>query len=463
MANLYILPDSWLIALTLWTFLSLAAESFLVYYQSPLPSFQNTRQRLVEGAQLLVLLLIFDLLHDGMDGHSTGVTMMTNHEALRTVLVVLTSALFLYGGKEDKRNYILSAASFLMLPFLDSILPLNLMLMLLIFNVREAVLISQSYRQYHEGLTSLAIEEAINKMPEGIFLTREGGEPVLINNAMKQYMADILGKNVASGRLFWEEIGKKGEIFEEKDEIICRLEDGRIIRFTREPFITPTGFGWQITAADITELEQMNRQLYEKNEALRKQNEKMKDLLDILVPLESREALRTIRFKIHDMMGQRISCLQQILNNRDYKNYGSIGRMLSRLLEDMEKEIKVKPDLILTELLGTYESLGIRFHIKGKLPEGAKGSLFVEILREAAVNAIIHGKADEITVTFEEENHYAMTVTDNGTGSSGPLKEGGGLSSIRTRVEKEKGTMAYTTGCPFILKVTIPVKDSLSS
>lgn len=35
MANLYILPDSWLIALTLWTFLSLAAESFLVYYQSP--------------------------------------------------------------------------------------------------------------------------------------------------------------------------------------------------------------------------------------------------------------------------------------------------------------------------------------------------------------------------------------------------------------------------------------------
>lgn len=38
-------------------------------------------------------------------------------------------------------------------------------------HVREAVLISQSYRQYHEGLTSLAIEEAINKMPEGIFLT----------------------------------------------------------------------------------------------------------------------------------------------------------------------------------------------------------------------------------------------------------------------------------------------------
>lgn len=68
------------------------------------------------------------------------------------------------------------------------------MLMLLICNVREAVLISQSYRQYHEGLTNLAIEEAINKMPEGIFLTREGGEPVLINNAMKQYMADILGK-----------------------------------------------------------------------------------------------------------------------------------------------------------------------------------------------------------------------------------------------------------------------------
>ena len=47
-------------------------------------------------------------------------------------------------------------------------------------------------------------------MPEGIFLTREEGEPVLINNAMKQYMADILGKNVSSGRLLSEEIGKRG-------------------------------------------------------------------------------------------------------------------------------------------------------------------------------------------------------------------------------------------------------------
>lgn len=35
MANLYILPDAWLIALSIWALLSLAAESFLVYYRSP--------------------------------------------------------------------------------------------------------------------------------------------------------------------------------------------------------------------------------------------------------------------------------------------------------------------------------------------------------------------------------------------------------------------------------------------
>ena len=34
MANLYILPDSWLIALTLWTFFSQAAESFFSKYQA---------------------------------------------------------------------------------------------------------------------------------------------------------------------------------------------------------------------------------------------------------------------------------------------------------------------------------------------------------------------------------------------------------------------------------------------
>lgn len=463
MANLYILPDAWLIALSIWALLSLAAESFLVYYRSPLPSFKKMGRKMVEGAVLLILLMIFDLIHDALDGHSSGVMLLSPHRELRTVLVLVTAALFFYGGKEDKRNYILSAASFLLLPLLDQALPWSLMLLLLICNVRTAIRICQSYRQYHEGITAHAIEEAINKMPEGIFLTREDGVPVLVNDAMKKYMEDILGKTVSNGSFFRKEIEEKGETLKEGKEIIHALSDGRIIRFTREPFMTPTGFGWQMGAFDMTDMVRMNRELEEKNEALRKQNEKMKDLLEILVPLESREALRTIRFKIHDMMGQRISCLQQILNNKDYKNYGSIGRMLSRLLEDMEKEIKVKPDLILTELLGTYESLGIRFHIKGKLPEGAKGSLFVEILREAAVNAIIHGKADEITVTFEEENHYAMTVTDNGTGSSGPLKEGGGLSSIRTRVEKEKGTMAYTTGCPFILKVTIPEKDSLSS
>lgn len=87
MANLYILPDAWLIALSIWALLSLAAESFLVYYRSPLPSFKKMGRKMVEGAVLLILLMIFDLIHDALDGHSSGVMLLSPHRELRTVLV----------------------------------------------------------------------------------------------------------------------------------------------------------------------------------------------------------------------------------------------------------------------------------------------------------------------------------------------------------------------------------------
>lgn len=460
MANLYVLPDSLLLGLSLLVLLSFTAEVILFYYLRPLSSFRRARRKALEICALLLFLYIFMLIERAMGGHSFGIFPLHPYAGMRLAAALAASVLSIHWAGREKESLFILLAALSMLPFFDEFLPWNLLIALALLDIRTALLFRKAYRKYHKDLTDHAIEEAINKMEDGVFLTEENGNPVLMNRAMEEMMKISLGEIKRNGQVFWQEITERGKPFTSQgNKILCHGKDGRIIQFSRRPFQTANGFGWQIDGSDITELYRMNRELEKKNDILRQKNRNMKELLEIMVRLESREALRDIRFKIHDMMGQRISYLQQILNNKDYKNYGRIGDILSHLLTDMKKEITVKPALILSELIDAYSSLGIHLTVEGKLPSGSGGSLLVEIIREAASNAVIHGKAGALHISFSENGTCHMTISDNGLGSKGPVHEGGGLSSIRSRVEKRGGTFTVKHGKPFTLIVDLP-RDS---
>lgn len=107
--------------------------------------------------------------------------------------------------------------------------------------------------------------------------------------------------------------------------------------------------GWQITAACVTELDAVTRALEAKNELL------------------------AARASVHDILGQRISMLQQ-------------------LLEPVPLDEEPQPDALVENMLRTYRGLGITIDVEGTLPRNMRrAQAFAAILREALSNAVCHG------------------------------------------------------------------------
>ena len=72
-------------------------------------------------------------------------------------------------------------------------------------------------------------------------------------------------------------------------------------------------------------------------------------------------------------------------------------------------------------------------------------------------NAVRYAEATELYADFSEtETEASVTLTNNGKLPEGEIAEGGGLSSLRKRVERAGGQMIVQSLPAFRLTVTIP-------
>lgn len=319
-------------------------------------------------------------------------------------------------------------------------------------NVRE---IPRIYQQNRLQITPHSIQEAIDSLEEGILITLSRGDPILMNLAMFRHVERILGLGVRNGNVLWhllQEVRKPG-LYREKQggQLLFCLADGHWVLFRREPLLLGKEACWQFTASDVTELQRLNVALEQQNRQLQQQSTELKERLANLQEIQSRETLQELRIRLHDLLGQRISLLQQALNNRRLADYSRVVPLLENLLSDVREEIQVEPRVQLKDLLAIYRRLGVGVTLRGTLPAGEKrGELVVRILREALTNAVCHGRATQVTLVLWPGG---LVIQDNGTGCTGPIREGGGLSGIRQQVQQEGGTVEYRGLPHFTLKV----------
>ncbi len=85
--------------------------------------------------------------------------------------------------------------------------------------------------------------------------------------------------------------------------------------------------------------------------------------------------------------------------------------------------------------------------MEGELPQDTESAkLFADIAREAVSNAVRHGFASRIAIRLESNK---LIITDNGRGASGEIKEGGGLSGMRHRLEQMGGKLTVNSSPEF--------------
>ena len=113
---------------------------------------------------------------------------------------------------------------------------------------------------------------------------------------------------------------------------------------------------------------------------------------------------------------------------------------------------------MLLQIRKTCEYVKIAFVQTGELPKQERVAyLLTCAVRECVTNAVRYAEATELYVALEEtETEATVTVTNNGKKPEGEIVEGGGLSTLRRRVERAGGKMTVQSQPDFRLRVAIP-------
>jgi len=304
------------------------------------------------------------------------------------------------------------------------------------------------------------VREGLDTLPEGILFAHGDGRIVLANLCMLDFMEGTVGAEA-----FWQklrEMAQQGErhVFDEaQGTLLFRFRHSAwLLRCKAMPGRAERG-SFEITASDVTELDAVTRELEAKNAVLAAQAEETKRLLQSAVEQERLKTLEKVRVRVHDIMGSRISMLQRLLTAPEPLEAAKLVPTVDMVLEEIWLE-EESPQELLQDLVRAYEAFGVTVRLTGKLPEQRTVALaFVEVLREAATNAICHGHADVIEVKVGEAG---IRIADNGCGAPPTFHPGGGLSAIIRRAKSLDARLTIAPQPSFSLALTMPAPGRAS-
>ena len=339
-------------------------------------------------------------------------------------------------------------------------LPLIVPILLLIVSIAFYIYVlvrRHSYRQKY--LTRSSIKEGLDKISSGLCFYLENGRIVLVNYRMDQLCHAIVGRDLQNAALFWE-ILTKGEVVSGVTRLtdgfnpVFRLPDGSVWTFSQKEI----GDIIQLSASDITKLQEITDELQEKNVHLAALNKRLKKYGENVDKLTRARERLEVKARIHRDLGQALLASRRFLLSEE-ESHPETLKIWRDNIAMLRMEAKAKEDEAPMEMLSRMISAtGVNCEFIGELPDNRKAQkLFIQAAAEALTNAISHAEAKTLTITLtEEEKYYIARYTNDGTvPRTKTIKEGGGLSSLRKKIESEGGIMTVVGKPHFMLTVIL--------
>ena len=383
------------------------------------------------------------------------------HSLSRSLIPVFTLVngiiSFLYlteirAGKQSKASPAI-VEGFCRLPLIVPILLLIVTIVLYIY-----VLIRRyNYRQKY--LTRSSIKEGLDKISSGLCFYHKNGRIVLVNHRMDQLCHAIVDRDLQNAALFWEILSKgepKHGVTRLTDGFnpIFRLSDGSVWTFSQRELDGII----QLSASDITQLQEITDELKEKNVQLTALNKRLKKYGENVDKLTRARERLEVKARIHRDLGQALLASRRFLLSEE-ESHPETLKIWRDNIAMLRMEAKVKEDEAPMEMLSRMISAtGVNCEFIGELPDNRKAQkLFIQAAAEALTNAISHAEAKTLTITLtEEEKYYIARYTNDGTvPRTKTIKEGGGLSSLRKKIESEGGIMTVVGKPHFMLTVIL--------
>ncbi|NLT57985.1 MAG: hypothetical protein GXX99_03385 [Clostridiales bacterium] len=320
------------------------------------------------------------------------------------------------------------------------------------------------YGELQTSLSGLSVKQAMDSLGTAVLFYREDGRILLQNHKMQELMLQTAGRIFFNGRLYVETVSAQGD----EHAGALRLPDGSFVYrlpdsawlFTARQVPLGRGRVTQLTATDVTEQDRGARLLQQKQQALRRQEEQLRALIDKLEEICLSEELLRVKAETHDLMGQKLTLLLRHLRQGQWPEEAFLSSLSADLNRHRQQASQGPgdPAAELGELIKSYAYTGVRVWVHGDLPpEPGQALALVAILREATANAVIHGYADRIYARILQEGHaLVLRVTDNSDLPPKAVCEGGGIAGMRRRLERFGGELTVRIAPRFTIVATIP-------
>lgn len=311
-------------------------------------------------------------------------------------------------------------------------------------------------------INNTSIKESFDNLPTGVCFFNEEGLPVLCNRAMHRFSFAVSGKDV-------QFITDLCDLFDEsfvpidgavKDGKVFTVSGGRAWQLEKRAATDEKGGTYtQFVALDVTDLQRNRVELTEENNQLRRVQTELKRLSANVVAVTREEEILNTKMRVHDEMGRCLIEARKYLCDGDVRIPESVVHSWHRAVSMLKYNNEASDEDMLSQIRQTCESVKLGFNQNGTLPKDEETAYILTCaVRECVTNAVRYAAANELYAEFSETESFAtVCVTNDGKRPDGEIIEGGGLSTLRRRVERAGGTMTVQSLPEFKLTVTVPI------
>jgi hypothetical protein len=248
---------------------------------------------------------------------------------------------------------------------------------------------------------------------------------------------------------------------------IYRFPGGKALRFAQEQITTKAGLRYtQVTAADVTDLMRRQAEFNEENAKLAEANDRLRRLFEQMPEIVREEETLQMKLRVHDDIGHSILVSRRaLLRQAGLEEIQASAAQWEQSIAVLYRsnQMRAESDLWGTTI-GKAGEMGVRVLTEGKVPD-APGirSLAILAITECAANCVRHADGTELYVRFGQSGGYTeLALTNNGTPPQEKIREGGGLSMLRHRIEEAGGHMEIQSFPCFKLMINLPQEEAAS-
>ena len=311
------------------------------------------------------------------------------------------------------------------------------------------------------------IKESFDHLPIAVCFFDANGVVRLVNHRMLA-IASLLQKNGIQTLAEMEAVLKTppaGISCMDPQLLLYRFLDGSVLRFEKEQIVSKAGIRYtQVTAVDVTEMMRQQTELKEENDKLSEANDRLRKLFEQMPEIIREEETLEMKQRVHDDIGRSILAARRALHRRSglakLQESAALWEQSIAVLY-RSNQIHAETDLFVETTIDKVSNMGVRVLTDGKAPDTPDiRSLAALAISECAANCVRHADGTELYVHFGETLEYAeLILTNNGTPPEKEIREGGGLSMLRRRVEGAGGMMKVQSSPRFKLLLILPKKE----